>query len=178
MPKRFTDTEKWKDPWFCSLSPEQKLFWYYLLDNCDHAGIWKVNWPMVQFLVGQVDELEILAKFSTRIQIINPEKWFIAKFITFQQPGGLNPANKAHTGIIKILKTNNINLSPFLAPSKGLERGISKGIGISKGKGKKGGAGGKIRRDPSGDTPEQVQREREKIKMIYKNLKQNAKQTN
>lgn len=174
MPKRFTDTDKWKDPWFCSLSTEQKLFWYYLLDNCDHAGIWKVNWPMVQFLVGQVDELEILAKFSTRIQIINPEKWFIAKFITFQQPSGLNPANKAHTGIIKILKTNNINLSPFLAPSKGLERGTS--IGIGNGKGKKGGAGGKQKRDPTGDTPQEIEKERNKIRSIYQNMKQNAKQ--
>ena len=23
------------------LSPEYKLFWFYIKDNCDHAGMWK-----------------------------------------------------------------------------------------------------------------------------------------
>ena len=51
MAKRFTDTEKWKDPWFCALTEKEKLFWVYIVDNCDHAGIWRVNWPLVQFYI-------------------------------------------------------------------------------------------------------------------------------
>jgi len=175
MPKRFTDSEKWEDPWFCSLRPREKLFWIYLLDRCDHGGIWKVNWPMAEFHLGKdIDELEILARFSTRIQVITPEKWFVPNFIRFQQPSGLNPANKVHASIIKILTFNKISLSPFQAPSKGLARGYSNSNSNSK----KGGAGGKIQKythkDPFGDSPEEIKRQTDIIRNTYKKLKENA----
>ena len=43
MAKRFTDTDKWKKKWFRELKPISKCFWSYLLDNCNHAGIWEVD---------------------------------------------------------------------------------------------------------------------------------------
>ena len=39
--KRFTDAEKWADPWFVELDPQAKLFWLYLLDNVDQCGVWE-----------------------------------------------------------------------------------------------------------------------------------------
>jgi len=101
MPKRFTATEKWVDPWFCGLSRPQKLFWTYLLDNCNHAGIWQVNWPLVKFHLGdfEVD----LEKFNGRIEVLSESKWFIPKFISFQY-GELNPDNRAHNSVILILE--------------------------------------------------------------------------
>ena len=53
MAKRFTATDKWGDPWFCGLSVSDRMFWIYLLDACDHAGIWQVNWPLVSFYHGK-----------------------------------------------------------------------------------------------------------------------------
>ena len=180
MPKRFTDSAKWDDPWFCSLKPVQKLFWLYILDKCDHAGIWKVNWPMAEFHLGKdLDELEILAKFSERIRIVNSETWFVHKFIRFQQPKGLNPLNKVHASIIKILKINKITVSPLLAPCKGLARGYSNSNSNSK----EGGAGGnknrggdylKTHKDPMGDSPEEIKRQTQLIQNAYKKLKENA----
>ena len=147
MAKRFTDTQKWMDPWFYSLSPNEKLFWSLLVDNCDHAGVWKVNWPMASNLTGaNLDEFEIMQKFAGRINIIKEDLWFVPSFIKFQYPSKLNPeVNKAHLGVVKILKNHKIDLSPYLAPSKGLARGsgIGIGIGIGNGIGNKGGAGGK-----------------------------------
>jgi len=101
MAKRFTATEKWIDPWFCNLRPIDKLFWIYLLDNCDHAGIWQVNWPLVKFHLGDFDFNEIV--FNGRIIELSKEKWFIPKFIIFQY-GELNPENRAHLSVINILK--------------------------------------------------------------------------
>ena len=140
MPKRLTDTEKWNDPWFCGLNPKDKLFWIYLCDNCDHAGIWKVNWPLAKFHLE-----EYIFKpdnFNGRIEFLSEETWFIKKFVFFQQKVNnlkdLNPLNKCHSSILNILTSKGL-VSPFGAPSKGLTRGYSKGN--SKGKGKEGGVG-------------------------------------
>lgn len=113
MPKRFTATEKWVDPWFCELDPLNKLFWIYLLDNCDHAGMWQVNWPLVRFHLGNFvfdDKL-----FRDRIIALSDNKWHIPKFIAFQY-GELNPDNRAHASVIKILEKEGA--------SKGLNRGL------------------------------------------------------
>ncbi len=44
MAKRFGDTDIWKKQrWFRKLTPEYKLAFCYIKDQCDHAGIWKVD---------------------------------------------------------------------------------------------------------------------------------------
>lgn len=134
MTKRFTATEKWDDPWFCSLSPEYKLFWIYLCDNCNSAGIWNVNWPLVKFHIWQV-EFD-LKSFGGRIIKLSEEKWFIKGFVLFQQKisslKALNQDNNAHKSIIQILKKEGIIdvncceitiegvSSPLLGASEGL----------------------------------------------------------
>jgi len=111
MAKRFTATDKWDDPWFCELSDPEKLFWFYLLDKCDHAGMWQVNWPLVKFHIKGVIDLD---RFGERIAKISAEKWHIPKFIDFQYggKGGLNPENKVHKSVLDILENQ--------APTKGL----------------------------------------------------------
>ena len=52
MAKRFTDNQKWSKSWFMDLEPKDKLLWIYMIDSCDHAGIWEVNWKLTSFMVG------------------------------------------------------------------------------------------------------------------------------
>jgi hypothetical protein len=47
--KRFTDIKKWRDPWFRSLSNEQKLAWIFLNDECDHSGVWVADYALASF---------------------------------------------------------------------------------------------------------------------------------
>lgn len=102
MAKRFTATEKWQDPWFCGLSMRDRSFWQYILDTCDHAGIWQVNWPLVKFYHGPEFEFNETA-FSGRLVKLSEEKWFIPKFIAFQY-GDLDERNRAHASVIRILQ--------------------------------------------------------------------------
>ena len=103
MAKRFTDTDKWKKKWIRELSPEMKLFWFYLLDNCDHAGIWEVDIELAAFQIGiELDESIILNTFNRKIVAFKPGKWFVPKFIVYQY-GELNKTNRAHLSVIKIL---------------------------------------------------------------------------
>jgi len=84
MAKRFTDTTKWNDDWFFNLNNEEKLAWIYILDSCDHAGIWKKNLRLLNFQIGSTFVEDDLKKvFATKFIEIG-DKWFIPKFIKFQ----------------------------------------------------------------------------------------------
>lgn len=116
MSKRFTATEKWVDPWFCSLTPINKLFWIYLLDNCDHAGIWQVNWPLVKFHIWE--EVIDHTLFGNRIVVITSQKWFIPKFLEFQY-GELNPENKVHSSVLRLLEREGVDFKGLDSPIDG-----------------------------------------------------------
>ena len=110
MAKRFTDNGKWKKKFFKKLSPKHKLLWIYILDDCDHAGIWEVDLEVAELRIGEsLDENEIIDLFEGQIQVIRDgEKWFIPDFITFQY-GELNPNSRVHQSVIELLQKNGIN---------------------------------------------------------------------
>jgi len=103
MAKRFTDTNKWKKPFIRSLELPYKLFWFYILDDCDHAGIWEVDIEVAEIRTGcAIDEKKALQFFGERILVINENKWFLPDFIEFQY-GELNPQNRLHKSVLDIL---------------------------------------------------------------------------
>ena len=80
MAKRFTDNEKWKDAWFMDLQSKYKLFWLYLLDECNHAGIWKVNFKVASFYIGDhLEYSEVVRVLRERITILDDNYWYIKK---------------------------------------------------------------------------------------------------
>jgi len=108
MANRFTDSRKWDDPWFRKLPCKYKAFFIFLLDKCDHAGIWKIDFESAEFHIGEkLDKNEILGIMNSRI-IELKEKWFIPKFINFQYQVSsiteLNPENRVHKSVIELLK--------------------------------------------------------------------------
>lgn len=110
MAKRMTDTQKWKKPFFEQLGIEMKLFWIYLLDDCNHAGIWQVNLRLANFLLGtNLTQEEILISLKDKIQVIDDgNKWYIPSFIQFQYPNGLSTENNVTKSILKELKKYNL----------------------------------------------------------------------
>ena len=133
MSKRFTDSDKYKNPFFKSLPAAYKLFWDYLYHDCNHAGIWIVDFEVAQIRIGkdvlinQEDALKFFNNEEERVIILNHgSKWFIKPFIDFQY-GKLNPENKVHLSILNILEKYNI---------KGLARGLQGAIYIYKDKDK------------------------------------------
>jgi len=115
MAKRMTDTEKWKKPFFKTLPAEYKCFWLYLLDDCDHCGIWHVDLEVAQLRLGIKLSLEkALGLFKERVVVFDDKtKWFILDFIPFQY-GVLTDKSKMAKPIIPILQ--KYNLIPYLYP--------------------------------------------------------------
>ena len=85
--KRFCDTDRWiKDVWFCELEPRDKLFWMFILDQCDNVGVWEVNMRIANILTGYEFKKEnLLTAFGEKIHIFDDgKKWWIPSFIDFQ----------------------------------------------------------------------------------------------
>jgi hypothetical protein len=142
MAKRFTDTDKWKKPFIRGLQGAYKLLWFYICDDCDHAGIWHVDIEVAKIRTGQeINEEDAIKFFAEKIQVFdNGAKWFIPSFIEFQYPSGLSPANKAHGGVLKILEKYDLlkkEFKPLTSPLQGdkdMDKDKEEGNGLGKGK--------------------------------------------
>tara|TARA_R100000700_G_scaffold20180_1_gene26954 strand:+ start:261 stop:1067 length:807 start_codon:yes stop_codon:yes gene_type:complete len=110
MAKRFIETDLWKKKWFRKLPTNVKLFYFYILTNCDHAGMYDVDLELAEFQIGMdIDKDNILKHIGDHIEIIKDDKWFLRKFVDFQY-GILKDTNNAHKSVIKILNRYGINL--------------------------------------------------------------------
>lgn len=122
MAKRYTDTDKWKKPFIRSMKAPYKLLWLYILDECDHAGIWQVDFEVAQIKVGEKFNEDVALKFfGNRVQVISDgSKWFVFDFIEFQY-GDLNPLNRVHKSVITILEKYEIDYQnkPLTSPLEG-----------------------------------------------------------
>ena len=105
--KRFTETLKWSDPWFRKLSPESKLLWQWILDNCDHAGIIEPDMELASFQIGYAMSMDTLKSLGDRLEKIEGSKWLVVKFIGFQY-GVLSEDCKAHNPVFASLKKHGV----------------------------------------------------------------------
>ena len=136
--KRFSETEKWKDEWFSSLSILEKLVFLFIIDNCDNAGFFELNKRLNSFLIG-IDE----SKYLEAIEGLNRglikskcgNKYFIKKFLFHQKNLPLNIQNNAHKQILFLIEINK-NLFDYDFEKLGANKGLISPIGKGKGKGK------------------------------------------
>lgn len=122
-----TDSLKWGKEWFQDLKPDHKLVWLYMLDNCDAAGCYAINWKLLEFQIGKkIDQDECIRALSKNIAIFdNDTKIFIPDFIEFQYNctvNELNAENNAHKGVLRIVE--KFNLLTLLGAKEGLGRGL------------------------------------------------------
>jgi len=124
--KRFTETQKWEDPWFRKLKPEMKLLWQWLLDRCDNAGVIDPDLDLASFQIGYGYPMDTLCDFGERVIKLPCGKFFIPKFIDFQY-GKLSEDCKAHNPVFQSLQKHGIKRVAI-----GYEYPLRKGIGQEK----------------------------------------------
>lgn len=120
MAKRLTDTDKWKKPFFKQLPPEYKLFWLYLVDDCDIAGIWHVDFEVAQIRLGiKLSEEKALRFYKDKVVVFDGgNKWLVQDFISFQY-GQITPKNKMYNPVSLIL--SKYNMMEHLSPINGVK---------------------------------------------------------
>ena len=131
MAKRFTDTDKWKKGFIKNLPAKYKLLWLYILDDCNHAGIWDTDFEVASIRIGsKINEKEAAQVLGEQIKIFDGgNKWFIPKFIDFQY-GQLNENVNAHKSVIKLLDKYDVYNIEGISPVDvaGFEGEISKPV--------------------------------------------------
>lgn len=111
MGKRFTSSEKWEDRWYRLLKPKMKNFWDYICTRCDNAGVWKPEWDMASFFIGEEvtpeEALQLLNDGKVRIHVLNNGYWQILGWIAYQAGSSLNDKIGAHRSIIAQINKYN-----------------------------------------------------------------------
>jgi len=104
MAKRFSATDKWRKQFIKGLPTVHKLLWLYMLDECDHAGIWDVELDVASLRIGEDVNNISAGDFDGKIiEIDSGKKWFIKSFISFQY-GTLNDKVNAQKSALDRLK--------------------------------------------------------------------------
>ena len=105
--KRLTDTGKWRDPWFRRLSPEAKLLWIYMCDNCDAIGLLELDLEAASFEARAPIKQIHLAELESRIQTTFTGKIFLTKFINFQYKN-LSTSCPPHRAVISLMNHHGL----------------------------------------------------------------------
>ena len=125
MKKRNFDITIWRKRWFRLLPPKIKCFWYFILSECDDAGVWSVDMEAAEYHIGEkADANDILASLvdnlgREQITILSDVKWQITDFIKFHYPDGLTESNHFHRGVIRLLKKHDLkDVGPILTQGR------------------------------------------------------------
>lgn len=125
MAKRFIDSEIFRSPSIRALQAPYKLLWIYILNDCDHAGIWIPDFEICSiYLDRKYTAKESLEAFGKKIVMVDDgKKWWIPKFVEFQY-GQLNAENRAHKSVLAILGEYGLLkkkglIKPLTRPSQG-----------------------------------------------------------
>jgi hypothetical protein len=115
MAKRFHETDVWSQDWFMEMPIEYRVFWFWILDKCNHAGIWKPNKKMFELVNAlSVDLDEALSFFNAakeRVMVTSKGNWFLTDFFVFQYGTTFNSANRMHNSIQCLMNQDDIKLS-------------------------------------------------------------------
>lgn len=114
MAKRFHETTIWDEDWFIDMPKEYKLFYFYVKDQCNHAGIWRPNLKRFNALNECKIQLNrALEYFNTekeRVKILKSGHWYLLDFFVFQYGVIFNKSNRVHKSVESIYIQEDIEL--------------------------------------------------------------------
>lgn len=130
MALKMISSDKFKTPFMKSLPPIYKALWEIIYLMANHAGIWIVDWEILMLYldrtgatqIDMAEALEVFNKLETTVEVSDDgASWFLVPYVKEQQSGKLNPANKVHQSIIKILSNTKFfkHVKPLISPFEG-----------------------------------------------------------
>jgi len=113
--RRFSETSRFDEDWYCSLPLEMKAAWELLWAKADACGVWKINHKLAEFQIGKkVDWAEFLKRSKGRVIQLDSDRYLFVQFVKVNC-GSLSRECKAHNHVFTALESNG--LSPEQAAS-------------------------------------------------------------
>ena len=111
--KRLTDCYKWSNSkWFRNLDSGEKLFWFYIHDRCDQAGVWIEDMEETKYHIGTAyDPGTLLNSFKDEIlQIPETDKWWLKNYCILQHTSILQEKEKTppRQCAVRLLKEHDL----------------------------------------------------------------------
>lgn len=105
--KRFTETDKWKNPNFRRVPDPYKLLYLFLLDECDNAGVLHLDLERFSFVLGRSYAIEEIREHLGDKLHFFKDKVAIKGFIRFQC-GELTPSSPPHRKVFELLRKHDL----------------------------------------------------------------------
>lgn len=113
-----------------SLSPVLKALWEFIYLEANHAGIYVLDWEVAMLRLDRtgetqiemVDALKAFNKLELTVEVSDDgNSWFLIPYVKEQHKGKLNPTNKVHESIIKILSPTKFfrHVKGLISPIEG-----------------------------------------------------------
>ena len=125
------DTEIWSQRWFCDLSTDAKMLYFYFWGNCNHAGILDLWEKRFKDDTG-LSLAKCISEMEGLIIEYKPGSFLMPKFVNDQYPDFPNSKVRAQDSAIKILEKEallDLILNPLERVSKPLDKGYGYGYG-------------------------------------------------
>lgn len=106
--KRFTETDKWKNPNFRRLPDPYKLLYLFLLDECDNAGVVHLDFERFEFILKRPVTLKDLKdNLGDKLHFFAEDKVAVKHFIRFQC-GELTVKCHPHKKVFELLHRHGL----------------------------------------------------------------------
>jgi hypothetical protein len=121
--------------------------WFWLLDNCDNAGVVDASWRLASFQIGLDVGPDDVGGMGGRVVVLETGKLFIPKFVGFQF-GKLSSESRVHQSVLRIAEQSGV-IGKLVVSQDTLSIGYPEGTRTpkrerkDKDKYKEGGCGGK-----------------------------------
>lgn len=129
------DTEIWSQRWFCDLSTDAKMLYFYFWGNCNHAGILDLWEKRFKDDTG-LSLAKCISEMEGLIIEYKPGSFLMPKFVNDQYPDFPNSKVRAQDSAIKLLDREGLTdfiLNPLERVSKPLDKGYGYGYGNDNG---------------------------------------------
>lgn len=121
MAKRLTDTTKWTNKSFRAMPDKFKLLYLFLLDNCDSAGVIRVDLDLVGYTLNHsFSKAEIETVLVGKVVFVADDKIVIRNYIAFQN-GDVTASESKIAGSIR----STLNSHGLLERYKSGEFGVT-----------------------------------------------------
>ena len=109
MAKRLTDTTKWTNRAFRAMPDKFKLLYLYLLDNCDAAGVIRIDLDLVGYTLGHsFSKAEVESALMGKVVFLAEDKLIIRNYIAFQNGDVTSSESKIAGSIRSALNSHGL----------------------------------------------------------------------